>query len=432
MQNNTLTIREYEKLTIGEKWDPASKTISAIDAAHIARHQSENGREIIRLGYRSAQATNWVGTLGIGRKCIEIVPKIDDPESPGLNRARENLLYMISRAGYVPLTPADIVRIADPNRPLINAFLDLYIENLSREWRRGSIKLYVTEEENRIFLRGKLLFAEQLRHNSIHQERFFTVCDEFTVDNHISRLLKAALKVCATQILSEATARKARGLLADFDDVSSVHIPAENLDQFQVDRQHSRFEPLIVLAKLILKSASPETGGDAEPVYSLVFDMNEVFERFVAAEMQSALAGRRLAVVPQMGGRSLLQKKGRGKFQLRPDIGIIDRDKVACLLDTKWKKLDQNKTHKGVSQADMYQMYAYGKEYDSPLVVLIYPRTLSTEGDVDTYSHHTVFDDRSRQIAVRTVDVSQPMGDVAAVRVFRDELLGCIDLLEVS
>jgi len=33
------------------------------------------------------------------------------------------------------------------------------------------------------------------------------------------------------------------------------------------------------------------------------------------------------------------------------------------ILDTKWKILDENDKNKGVSQADMYQMFAYSKKY---------------------------------------------------------------------
>ncbi len=322
-RSDILVVREYERFKVGPKWDPLQRSISTLDAAAIDRFQDRSGQEIVRLGYRSAQALNWVGSLGIGNKCLEIIPKIDEPSGVAdHSRSRENLLYMIARAGYVPLTPADIVRMADTDRPLLAAFLDLYIENLAREWRRGPIKLYVNEEENRVFLKGKLLFSQQLRYNLVHQERFFTACDEFTVDNQVARLLKAALSACSKQVLSDVVARKARGLMADFDEVNEAIFSPEETTRVKVDRQHSRYEPLIALARLILKACSPETGGAGERVYSLMFDMNEVFERFVAAELQAALAGERLAVVPQMGGRSLLHQNGRFKFHLRPDIGV--------------------------------------------------------------------------------------------------------------
>ena len=63
-----------------------------------------------------------------------------------------------------------------------------------------------------------------------------------------------------------------------------------------------------------------------------------------------------------------LQKK---KFQLKPDI-VINNGKI--IVDTKWKLLSEDKTHQGISQADMYQLYAYGTKYkDCEYIYLIYP-----------------------------------------------------------
>jgi len=49
------------------------------------------------------------------------------------------------------------------------------------------------------------------------------------------------------------------------------------------------------------------------------------------------------------------------------------------VIDTKWKLLDEYAERKNynISQADMYQLYAYGKKYTSvthePRLVLLYP-----------------------------------------------------------
>ena len=52
------------------------------------------------------------------------------------------------------------------------------------------------------------------------------------------------------------------------------------------------------------------------------------------------------------------------------------------ILDTKWKLLDSSKMDgkNGVSQSDLYQLYAYGKKYKEKTnkdieLVLIYPLT---------------------------------------------------------
>jgi len=71
-----------------------------------------------------------------------------------------------------------------------------------------------------------------------------------------------------------------------------------------------------------------------------------------------------------------LQDKGKylvetpPKFALKPDI-VINKNIIA---DTKWKILSEEKSNKGISQADMYQLYAYGKKYNCDKLYLIYPK----------------------------------------------------------
>lgn len=43
-------------------------------------------------------------------------------------------------------------------------------------------------------------------------------------------------------------------------------------------------------------------------------------------------------------------------------------------MDTKWKSLfDNERKNYGISQADMYQMYAYSKKYNTSEIWLLYP-----------------------------------------------------------
>ena len=59
-----------------------------------------------------------------------------------------------------------------------------------------------------------------------------------------------------------------------------------------------------------------------------------------------------------------------------------------CILDTKWKLIDQNAKYDngnvdnkaGISQGDMYQMFAYGHKYlkeGKGKLVLIYPKWIN-------------------------------------------------------
>ena len=63
------------------------------------------------------------------------------------------------------------------------------------------------------------------------------------------------------------------------------------------------------------------------------------------------------------------------RFPLRPDLVLTRRsDDAVFILDTKWKLLDAQKPNWGISQADMYQMFAYQKKYSAKSVTLLYPQ----------------------------------------------------------
>lgn len=78
------------------------------------------------------------------------------------------------------------------------------------------------------------------------------------------------------------------------------------------------------------------------------------------------------------------------KFQLIPDI-LIERDSnPIAILDTKWKAIDQNapEDNYGISQADMYQLFAYGNKYEgNPILFLIYPASAYFQKELAPFNY---------------------------------------------
>ena len=171
------------------------------------------------------------------------------------------------------------------------------------------------------------------------------------------------------------------------------------------------FKKSLALAKMILDLQGPDRDQAGRSCFALMFDMNVVFEGFVAAEIGAALRGTGLAMKAPIGGRSLLIKDGRQQFRLKPDVGVWQTDRFRTLLDTKWKAFDLGRSHNGVSQSDMYQMYAYGKEFDVARTVLVYPRHGNLPARVATYQHPRIggIQDAPRFIDIATVNISVPL-----------------------
>lgn len=110
---------------------------------------------------------------------------------------------------------------------------------------------------------------------------------------------------------------------------------------------------------------------------ALLFPMERVFEDYVAQQMRKAFLPFGWHVSPQDQGCFLFDEPKR-MFSLRPDV-VVTRDvNQKIIMDTKWKRLSPEKTNYGISQADMYQMYAYAKKYSTdytPDVWLLYPKS---------------------------------------------------------
>lgn len=104
----------------------------------------------------------------------------------------------------------------------------------------------------------------------------------------------------------------------------------------------------------------------------LLFPMESVYESYVAKQMKKVFGPAGWDVSSQDRGYYLFTEPKK-QFALRPDIVCKNGDRTV-ILDTKWKKLVNNeRINYGISQSDMYQMYAYSKKYGTSEIWLLYP-----------------------------------------------------------
>ncbi len=198
-------------------------------------------------------------------------------------------------------------------------------------------------------------------------------------------------------------------LLAEFDEVSNHIFSDADMDAIKPDRRIARFDSLLTLAKWFVRGQVPDRPGGAA-TYSLLFDMNVIFESYIGCLLRRACSPP-YRVRLQVTGRSLVLRDGKRKFLLRPDAAVRRGRQIAILIDTKWKLLDPAKLHEGVRQSDMYQAYAYAREFDCPCVILLYPRCGALGLRVADYRLQSC-DDSSPRIEIKTVDITQPAAKV--------------------
>ena len=115
--------------------------------------------------------------------------------------------------------------------------------------------------------------------------------------------------------------------------------------------------------------------GDSKAI-ALLFPMEKLYEAYVGRYAKKVF-GSDYTVHTQYKSKHLFEEPNR--FLLKPDIVLkrmVNDKEQTIVMDTKWKRLINNESKNyGISQSDMYQMYAYSKKYDSPDVWLLYPKT---------------------------------------------------------
>jgi 5-methylcytosine-specific restriction enzyme subunit McrC len=125
------------------------------------------------------------------------------------------------------------------------------------------------------------------------------------------------------------------------------------------------------------------------------------------------LAGSDLSVHIQGGRLCCLEDVDHSaqRFMTKPDILIKRAESVELIIDTKWKRLSPriDDPKHGVSQADVYQMMAYGRLYGCSRLMPPPPHHSELNQQEGTLARHRIngSDDR---LTTATVDVSSSRG----------------------
>lgn len=319
---------------------------------------------------------------------LEIIPKIEESiTSVTVGESRltlENMLKVVNNLKVVESTEAFL---KNKKAPLIEVLIGWFLKEVSQVTKKGIRQDYSRVEAHEQFLKGQLQLSKQLREPLHKQHNFHIEYDVFSADRPENRLIHSALFIVSKWSKDNANQRLAKHFLLLFDGIPLSEDYKIDFSNWSSLRDMHFYQMLLPWLKLILNQQSPFSIADKNAGISFLLPMEELFEKYVAKSLSAELPiGYRLT--EQKPQKPLVEsflvgnKEGKGAFQLKPDIVIHDSDKPIYILDTKWKRIDQGKKYdngaddkkRGISQGDMYQLFAYGKKYNLKTVVLVYPK----------------------------------------------------------
>lgn len=395
------------------------------------RIHARGGQNIFTWYDDHVKALQWVGVIQLGGVQVEILPKIDEQDGVPdgyWGQARRNLLYMLAVAGDIPIRFRDIARLTVRQAPLNETLCAIFARHLLAELLRGAERAYISKQENLRTFKGRLVINRHVLHNGGHRERFYCRYDEFSDDTVMNRVFKATCKILLTTTTTPATQDSLHHCLLILDGVRDELILENHFKQVQFSRQNERFLEIFNFCRLIHQGLSPNASAGGERTYSLLFDMNAVFERFIAAfikkQVMQRLPGYEIFPQARHNRRYLMESStGKGILQMAPDILIRDPAGKYLVIDTKWKRLKPtNAGNQGnVSSGDLYQLYAYTHRYNCQQSFLLYPQVPGVVAqDYHLFDRHDQLTDS--KVGVRLVNLHRNLHSEQERVALADEL----------
>lgn len=430
MRNSTktYTVTEYGGFTRGGipfgNYQPLSEHVfDALESFILANH-AESDTEAVELLSLSARrgvgkiitARNYVGLITMkDGTVIEILPKIHGADI-GEAETKRIFLEMLRTLKNVSFKEFSVSNLKTDRMSLFEIFISMFATEVSTLVKQGLKSSYTPVEANERFFRGKLNVPQNIKHNYVSREKFYVRYDEWSVNRPENRLIKATLRLLQKQSGDDRNRLNLSRLLSFFE---GVHISTDYEADFSKcvsDRGMSHYAKALSWCRVFLRGNSFTAFAGSEVAVALLFPMEKVFESYVAAKLRQ-LAPYNVELRAQDSKYSLFDHPNKA-FSMRPDIVMVD-DGVTIVMDTKWKLLSENLRNYGISQADMYQMYAYGKKYNAEKVILIYPQTANLRGMDISFNA-----DDGVSVEVAFIDLLHPDKSVRALLLGRERYAG--------
>ncbi len=296
------------------------------------------------INFNGIKPKNYCGFITLKNKSYFIAPKISKKENQNL----DIFIYMLIYAYDIKLSNEDLLNIANNKHKIFEVFIRFFTDNLLNEFKKGIYKKYITLEDNLKVLRGKYLIDKNLA-NAYHQN-IYCEFDEFSMDNELNRFFLFTIKTFM-KFSNYSNLHKCEMIL---DEVTYKNIDFNRLN-IHFDRMNDRYKKSYKIALMILNKIIPITDNSNTDNFAFLFDMAEVFEKFIGN------------IYKDIDKTTQLQtQKDFGNLRLKPDIIFKD-----TIIDTKYK-IVQNKND--LSTQDKYQMFVYGTNFNITNTMLLYPK----------------------------------------------------------
>ena len=226
-----------------------------------------------------------------------------------------------------------------------------FLRMLEVELHNGLKRNFIRREENlQSKIKGKIIFSKHINKNIIRgrEDKIYCSYLDYDIDCLENRILKRALKICASKISKIKNSNSLYSYCVSFFNEVSDELSIGEINHVKLNPLYKRYKLLIELAIKIIKLKRYKDSCNENEAPPFWIDMSLLFEKYVYALLLDKIKNSDI----------LYQKKYMyGKF--KPDF--IIKGKYNYIADTKYKEI-YNKD--GFDTNNIYQLSGYSRVND--------------------------------------------------------------------
>lgn len=394
------------KQILTKEWDKVSYQTLGLNQEHAKKFQKfleeKQLTHALDFGLEGITTCAHVGIIRFADFQLNILPKIIGEKD---SLCLENLMFMLRYTRKLEIHSMDSAEISQTKQPFLEVLIAHYANILLNALQRHIPHQYETREDNLPTVKGRILFAKNHLVNAANLARTYCQFDEFTPDNLLNQTLKFVSHALQKLTSVSQTRQKLLKINAVYEDVTLRPVAYAETQKIILNRNHTMFKEPLELAQMFLQHSTISLHNHTFTNLAILFDMNKLFEEFVATALEQAFPGQvkiqnKLKIIEDIDGIP------GTSYTIRPDI-LFGKDTI---IDTKYKRLSLPEDKP--SEADIYQMLAYSKFYGVKNIILCYPTYQKN------YHLLSVLEDNDCSITLLTLDLHQKLTESYLQRIF--------------
>lgn len=343
---------------------------------------------------RQIRVRNYVGVIETKDGLhLEILPKIhlskSTSEESDTKQIFLRMLKHLKNSPFVNISKAHLE--APKDFPILEVFIKSYIIEVENKLQLGVRHDYILQEQNISVLKGKLKISENIKSNHTNKAHFYCEFTEYSSNIALNRIIKTTLLKLLKVSNNYQNIYSINKILSHLEDVdSSIEVQSDLSKINLASRLLINYKAVVEWSEIFLMNKSFTNFKGDNLNMAILFPMEKIFEDYLAYLFKKYSDGYKIKT--QDKSYFLVEEhRSDQRFGLRPDIVVDNGVSKQKVIDTKWKLLDEfaERRNYNISQADMYQLYAYGKKYSTPTqeprLVLLYPSNPNFTNKLDYF-----------------------------------------------